>query len=156
MHSFAELPERITRLCKIKDDIFMRVIFLSFWVIQLSRVTVSTSVPGKLQELIAAWSSLRSESLTQMILFTCVSESCFGPRCDPDARVKIFITEREMGWAAWQAEKKISKIHSFYWTCLYLIGCLVSNPLHNVIKTSQSHPQSWRTSSKCWTRIIAL
>lgn len=54
MHSFAELPERITRLCKIKDDIFIRVVFLSFRVIQLSRVTVSTSVPGKLQELIAA------------------------------------------------------------------------------------------------------
>lgn len=71
MHSFAELPERETSLCKIKDDIFIRVVFLSFWVIQLSRVTVSTSVPGKLQELIEAWSSLRSESNINDLVYMC-------------------------------------------------------------------------------------
>lgn len=155
MHSFAELPERETSLCKIKDDIFIRVVFLSFWVIQLSRVTVSTSVPGKLQELIEAWSSLRSESNINDLVYMCEWIMLWTPLWSWCQGENIHYWERN-GMSCMAGRKKKSKIHSFYCTCLYLIGCLVSNPLHNVIKTSQSHPQSWRTSSKCWTRIIAL
>lgn len=52
-----------------------------------------------------------------MILFTCVSESCFGPRCDPDARVKIFITEREMDELHGRQKKKKIQDSQFF---LYL------------------------------------